>query len=166
MDSNINAYKVLKYMKVLVPVVAVGIVLTIVTFAITITNLVKINREFDETQISDTTTAISSTITTTTTTNPTTTGQPLPNDILDIYIRINDVMNHLQEFQKTATVGNGTRAINTVGFNGTLDYIIDTLRNHTNYNVTTSFSPVRLFSLLRNPILTSSINGTIRNYTY
>ncbi len=109
-------------MKVLIPVVAVGIVLTIVTFAITVTTLVKINREFDETQISDTTTAISSTITTTTTTtNPTTTGQPLPNDTLATYIRINDVMNHLQELQKIVTVGNGTRAINTVGFNGTLD---------------------------------------------
>jgi hypothetical protein len=76
-------------------------------------------------------------------------------------------MSHLQELQTIAnTSGNGNRAVNTIGFNNTLDYIIDTLKSYTNFNVTTSFFPVRQFILLRNPILVSSVNGTIRNRTY
>jgi hypothetical protein len=85
---------------------------------------------------------------------------------LATYISIGNVMNHLDELQRIATAGNGNRAVNTIGFNNTLDYIIDTLRNYTNYNVATSFFPVRQVILLRDPILVSSFNGTIRNHTY
>ena len=37
-------------MKILVPIVAVGIILTVVTFALTIAILVKVNKGFDENQ--------------------------------------------------------------------------------------------------------------------
>jgi hypothetical protein len=75
-------------------------------------------------------------------------------------------MNHLTELQRIATAENGTRAINTLGFNRTLDYITNTLANYTNYNVTKSFFPVRQFLLALNPIFISSINETIKNHTY
>jgi hypothetical protein len=81
-------------------------------------------------------------------------------------ITIQDVMRHLNELQNISTAENGTRAIHTSGFNRTLDYITNTLKANTNFNITTSFFPVREFVLARNPILLSSINGTIRNYTY
>jgi hypothetical protein len=170
MENNLIAYKSRNYMKVLLPIVGIGIVLTVVTFALTIVILVKVNKRFDEKQgdsIPATTSSTSSTPPSTnafsTTINPTTTltnqlvttstnqpvttstnqasttSQPSPSSILASSIRIEDVMNHLTELQRIATAENGTRAINTLGFNRTLDYITDTLANYTNYNVTKSF---------------------------
>jgi hypothetical protein len=190
MNKNITANKDRNYMKVLVPIVGVGIILTVVTFALTIAILVKVNKGFDENQNGGLQTTISSTIRTTalttipiTTTNSigttpattasittasqaSTTSQPSPNATLATSIRIEDVMNYLRELQYIATAESGTRAINTPGFNQTLDYIIETLTANTNYNVKKDFFPVRQFLLARNPIFTSSINGTIQNYTY
>ena len=80
--------------------------------------------------------------------------------------RIEEVMNHLNEFQRISNNANGTRAFNTVGFNQTLDYITNFLQANTNYRVTRSYFPVRNFALAGNPTLTSSINGQIRNYNY
>lgn len=172
MDSNISAYKALKYMKVLVPIVGIGIIFTIVTFAITIATLVRVNKGFDEIAVDGILTTISSTTSTTgqtnaptTTANPTT-SQPSPNQTFATYVRIEDAMRHRNELQRIATTENETRAIDTPGFNQTLDYIIDTLTTNTNYNVTKSFFPVRRFVLVRNPILISSVNGTIQNHTY
>jgi hypothetical protein len=75
-------------------------------------------------------------------------------------------MSHLNELQRIATASNGTRAINTPGFNGTLDYITNYLTANTNYKVTQSFFFVRDFAISTNPILISSINGVTKNYTY
>jgi hypothetical protein len=47
-------------------------------------------------------------------------------------IRITDVMGHLSELYRIAMMENGTRAINTRGFNRTLDYITDSLSSNTN----------------------------------
>jgi aminopeptidase Y len=152
MDSNRNAYRVLKYMKILVSIVVFGLILTIVIFAITVASLAKINKEFDAIPII--------TITTTAST------QLLSNATLAASINIDNAMNHLQELQRIANAGAGNRAVITIGFNNTLDYIIDTLKNHTNYNVTTKFFPVRQFVVLRAPTFISSINDTIQNHTY
>ncbi len=173
MDNNINVYKLIKCMKFLVPVVVIATLFTVATFAITIATLVKVNRELDQILVDGMTTTSSSAISTTvqtnaptTTANPITTTQPAPNETLATYIRIEDVMHHLIELQQIATAENQTRAIDTPGFNQTLDYIINTLNAHTNYNVIKSFFYLRQFTLVRNPILISSINGTIQNHTY
>jgi hypothetical protein len=80
MENNLIAYKSRNYMKVLLPIVGIGIVLTVVTFALTIVILVKVNKRFDEKQgdsIPATTSSTSSTPPSTnafsTTINPTTT---------------------------------------------------------------------------------------------
>ncbi|CAF3418968.1 unnamed protein product [Rotaria socialis] len=61
---------------------------------------------------------------------------------------------------------NVLRTVNTHGFNQTLNYITDYLSTNTNYKITKSFFPVRIFALVRNPILSSSIDGIIKNHTY
>ncbi len=81
-------------------------------------------------------------------------------------IRIDDVMKHLSEFYRIAIVENNTRAINTRGFNRTLDYITDYLSANTNYQISKTYFPIKTFRLASNPILSISINGTITNRTY
>jgi len=88
------------------------------------------------------------------------------NSILAESIRIGDVMNHLKELQRIGTANNGTRAAGTSGFNQTLDYITDTLAINTDYTVSKTFFPIRQFALASPPILISSIDGFIKNYTY
>jgi len=156
-------------MKCLVPIVAIVTVFTVATFAISIATLVRVN----EVLVDGTTTTSGSPISTTgstnaptTTASPITTTQPAPNETLATNIRFEDVMSYLTELQQIATAENQTRAYNTPGFNQTLDYITDTLNANTNYKVTKSFFYVRQFALVRNPILISSINGTIRNHTF
>ncbi|CAF4194055.1 unnamed protein product [Rotaria sp. Silwood2] len=75
-------------------------------------------------------------------------------------------MVHLRELQRLATANNRTRAVNTYGFNQTLDYITDYLSTNTNYRVKKTFFPVKNFALVRNPILLSSVDGIIKNHTY
>jgi lipopolysaccharide export LptBFGC system permease protein LptF len=80
MENNSSAYKSRNHMRVLLPIVGIGIVLTVVTFALAIVILVKVNKGFDEKQgdsIPATTSSTSSTPPSTnafsTTINPTTT---------------------------------------------------------------------------------------------
>jgi hypothetical protein len=80
--------------------------------------------------------------------------------------RIADVMGHLSEFYRIAMVENGTRAINTRGFNQTLDYITDYLSANTNYLIRKTYFPIRSFQLASNPILLTSSNSIIINRTY
>lgn len=82
------------------------------------------------------------------------------------FIKIDDVMGHLRELQKIADESNGTRAVSTIGFNRTLNYISNTLSTNTNFNVSTTFFPIRQFALNSNPIFISSIGGTEKNYTF
>jgi hypothetical protein len=79
---------------------------------------------------------------------------------------IADVMGHLSELYRIAMAENGTRAINTRGFNRTLDYITDYLSTNTNYRITKTYFPVKSFQLANDPILLISINGIITNRTY
>ncbi|CAF4298595.1 unnamed protein product [Rotaria sp. Silwood2] len=81
-------------------------------------------------------------------------------------IRISDAMKHLSEFYRIAVMENGTRSINTRGFNRTLDYITDYLSTNTNYHINKTYFHVKTFQLVNNPILFTSINGIITNRTY
>jgi aminopeptidase Y len=96
----------------------------------------------------------------------TTTPLPPYNPSLVTSIRIDDVMRHLQELQNLATASGGTRAVNTQGFNDTLDYIVNYLSIYTNFITKRSYFYLKDFALAKNPILVSSIDGVIRNYTY
>jgi hypothetical protein len=81
-------------------------------------------------------------------------------------IQIDEVINHLNALENIATSTNGNRAIRTVGFNRTLDYITDYLSSNTNLQVTKTFFNMRNFQLLRDPTLSSTINGVPRVHTY
>jgi hypothetical protein len=92
--------------------------------------------------------------------------QKSTDSILAASIHIEEVMSHLNELQRIATASNGTRAINTPGFNATLDFISNYLTANTNYNVTKTFFDVIATALVRSPILISAINNTKTNHTY
>jgi hypothetical protein len=82
-------------------------------------------------------------------------------------IRIEDLMSHLRQLQNIADESNGTRGINTRGFNETVNYIEKYLREQViSLKVMRETFQVRNFAISQNPILLSSINGTIKNYTY
>ncbi|CAF1469230.1 unnamed protein product [Rotaria sordida] len=78
-------------------------------------------------------------------------------------IQISDIMIHLNELQNIATNTGGNRAINTIGFNQTLDYINNYLSFHTNFKVATKYFYVKNFILASNSILITSINGVTVN---
>ena len=81
-------------------------------------------------------------------------------------IRMEEVMSHLNELQRIATASNNTRAINTPGFNGTLEYISNYLTANTNYKTTKTFFSVLTTNLVQHPVFSSVMNGTITNHTY
>jgi len=147
--------KNLRYTKIILPVLGIGIILGTIILALSITTLVKVDTKFHE--------IVDKAI------KPTTISKALQqssNSTLAASIRIEEVMSHLNELQRIAIASNGTRAVNTRGFNGTLDYITNYLIANTNYKITRSYFPVRDFALVSNPILVSSIDGVIKNYTY
>ncbi|CAF3789995.1 unnamed protein product [Rotaria sordida] len=74
-------------------------------------------------------------------------------------------MFHLKQLQTIADKNNGTRTLGTSGFKATLDYIETQLRSKTNFQIFKQefFVPVLVTS---NPILTSTIDGIDKNYTY
>ncbi|CAF0978208.1 unnamed protein product [Adineta ricciae] len=132
--------------KLTLAAIGVTIVLTIAVLGLAVATLIKVNQTIS-------------------TETATTTSASL-NSVLAESIRIQDVMGHLNELQRIATANNGNRAVSTSGFNQTLDYITNSLSIYTNYNVKTSFFTIRQFALVNNPILISSINGVVTNYTY
>lgn len=81
-------------------------------------------------------------------------------------IDIAEVLNHLQQFQEIADNSNGNRAVNTVGFNRTLDYIHGILESETNLKVTTDYFYIPIFELARDPEFSVTINGTLKSYRY
>jgi len=147
--------KTIRNTKLLVPILGVGIILGTVIFALSIATLVKVDKKFDEIVDNDKKLTISSKVL-----------QPSSDSTLPASIRIEEVMSHLHELQRIATASNGTRAINTPGFNATLDFISNYLTANTNYKVRKTFFFVRDFALTSNPILISSIGGVAKNYTY
>ncbi|UJR20277.1 hypothetical protein I4U23_023408 [Adineta vaga] len=81
-------------------------------------------------------------------------------------VKIDDLLKHLQELQYIADKSNGTRAIATAGFNGTLDYITSQLEQNTNLIIQRKYFTVRNYIVRGNPQLQSQINGNIVDYTY
>ncbi len=136
----------LTFRKLLILATGIGILLIVIIFALSMAILAKVNKESNQTQNDRTTPPI----------NPT----------LITSIRFEEVMSHLNALQRIPTASNGTRAINTSGFNQTLDYIVNYLTANTNYKVTKTSFFMRDFALTSNPILISSTNGVTKNYTY
>jgi hypothetical protein len=154
-ENTNNVFKVLRSTKFIIPTLGIGIVIAVIILALSIATLVKVNKQYEEIPVDDKRAKISSKIL-----------QLSSDSGLASSIRIEEVMSHLNELQRIATASNGTRAINTPGFNATLDFISNFLTANTNYKVTKSFFFVRDFALASNPILISSINGVTKNYTY
>lgn len=123
----------------------------IITFALAAATLGTVNKKFN---------SINDQITTTT-------SKTKLDSILAESIRIEDLMNHLRQLQRIADEFNGTRAINTRGFNETVNYIERYLKEQVmTLEVKREPFRIRNFAIAENPILLSSINGTIKNYTY
>ncbi|CAF1395782.1 unnamed protein product [Adineta ricciae] len=120
-----------------------------ITLALAAATLGTINKRFDS-------------LTVTTSTTQTKLNSPLAETI-----RIDDLVNHLRQLQRIANESNGNRAINTRGFNATVDYIYNYLQNQIGtLQVTRRTFNIRNFALAKNPILLSRIEGTEKNYTY
>jgi hypothetical protein len=151
-----NILNNLTFRKLLIIATGIVILLIIIIFALSIAIFVKLNEKSNQTENDPTKPSIS----------PTTTFQPATNQALVHSIRIEEAMSHLNQLQRIATASNGTRAINTPGFNATLDFISNYITVNTDYKITKSYFSVRDFALASNPILISSINGVTKNYTY
>ncbi|CAF0838016.1 unnamed protein product [Rotaria sordida] len=123
----------------------------IITVALTAATLGTLNKRFDS--------IVSPPISTT--------NKPKLNSILAETIRIEDLMTHLRQLQRIADEYNGTRAINTRGFNETVNYIEKYLKEQGNgLKVMRETFQIRNFAIATDPILLSLINGTEKNYTY
>ncbi|CAF3721431.1 unnamed protein product [Rotaria socialis] len=151
-DSNIN--KTMKYAKFILPILGISLILGTVVIALSIATLVKVNKKADEILYNSEKTIITSKA-----------AQP-SESTLAASIRIDEVMTYLNELQRIATASNGTRAVNTHGFNATLDYIVNYLTANTNYKVNKNYFYVRDFEIGSNPTLSSSINGVHKSYNY
>jgi hypothetical protein len=81
-------------------------------------------------------------------------------------IKIDDLMKHLEQLQVFADRSNGTRAIGTSGFNDTLDYITDQLKQNTNLIIQHQYFTVRNYIIQGTPQLQTQINGNITNHVY
>lgn len=66
-------------------------------------------------------------------------------------VRIEDLMEHLEQFQKFAQAANNNRAMGTKGFNDTVSYIKEYLNKNTNLRVWKESFPVRNFSVEGTP---------------
>ena len=154
-DVTNETLKSIRRRKFILPILGIGIAIAVTVLALSITTLVKVNSEFKEISINDKRPMVSAKAL-----------QQLSDSTLASSIRIEEVMTYLNELQRIATAFNGTRAINTPGFNATLDYITNYLTANTNYKITKSTFFVTPRGLAVRPILMSSINGTITNHTY
>jgi aminopeptidase Y len=81
-------------------------------------------------------------------------------------IQIDEVMAHLNALENIAITTSGNRAVRTLGFNRTLDYITNYLTENTNFRVSKTFFDIRSSRLLRNPTLSSTIDGIVKTHTY
>jgi hypothetical protein len=133
-----------KRIKFLLPLIGIGIFLILATLALAAATLGIVNNRLKET---------------------TTNKQSLNSEYAES-IKIFDIMTYLKELQRIATNANGTRAVNTPGFNQTLDYIYFYLSSYTNFKVNITYFYLRNFILGGNPTLLTSINGDIKNRTF
>ena len=97
-------------------------------------------------------------------TTPITTSQPAT---LSAKIQVEEAMEHLRALETlAASTTGGNRAVNTPGFDKTLNYIITTLRDQTNFRVNTSTFFLRNFMIGADPVLVISIDGTTQSLTF
>lgn len=121
----------------------------IVTLAIAAATLGTLNKRFDSINSKSSASRLDS-------------NSPLANSI-----RLEDLMNHLRQLQRIADESNGTRAINTRGFNETVNYIENYLKEQVSeLKLMRQTLMLRNFAIDSDPILLTSTNGTIKNYTY
>jgi aminopeptidase Y len=136
----------------LVIVIGVLALFGIVTFALAAATLGTLNKQYGE--IKD----IISGLTTT---------QPSLNSILVQSVRIEDLMNHLDQLQRIASSSGNTRAIGTSGFQGTLDYIENYLVNNApELNVFRQSFLIKNFTVRGSPTLILSVNGSNIPFIY
>ena len=154
-EAKNKLLKCVQQKKVTIPIASIGIVIGTIVLAITLTTIVKNNKQSHE---------IRGNVKRSTTNSKAL--QQLSGSVLADSIHVEEVMSYLNELQRIATVNSGTRAINTPGFNATLDYITNYLTANTNYKVTKAFFSVSSTRLARSPILVSSINNSITNHTF
>ncbi|CAF3716031.1 unnamed protein product [Rotaria sp. Silwood1] len=81
-------------------------------------------------------------------------------------IKIDDLMHHLEQLQVIADQSNGTRAIGTRGFDGTLDYITEQLEQNTNLIVRHEYFTLKNCAVQGTPQLQSQINGFIEDHIH
>ena len=81
-------------------------------------------------------------------------------------IKIDDLMKHLKQLQAIADQSNGTRAIGTRGFNGTLDYITDQLTQNTDLVIRHEYFTVPKCVVQGKPRLQSQIDGLVNDHAY
>lgn len=75
-----------------------------------------------------------------------------------------NVMHHLREFQKIADEHNGSRSPEN-GYNATVDYVVATLRNYTQYDVTVQPFTIEAFKVDGTPVLQQQKPSSVK-YTY
>ncbi|CAF3399331.1 unnamed protein product, partial [Rotaria sp. Silwood2] len=75
-------------------------------------------------------------------------------------------MKHLEQLQIIADQNNGTRAIATGGFNGTLDYITSQLEQNTKLIIQHLYFTVQNYFIQGTPQLQTQINGNLTSPIY
>lgn len=156
---------VTKRLKLLFLCLIVAVFLIVVTMALSAATLGTVVERL-KTTITPTTSSTESTRSSTVPVITTTTSQSSLGLSLADSIQISDVMTHLQQLQNLATNTNGNRAVNTQGYNQTLDYITNYLSLHTNFQVQRAYFYLRNFVINSNLFLLTSVNGTEKNRTY
>ena len=81
-------------------------------------------------------------------------------------IKVEDLMKHLEQLQVIADRSNGTRAIATAGFNGTLDYVTQQLQQNTDFTIRHQYFTVKNYIVQGTPQLVAEINGVPQGFTY
>ena len=134
--------------------IALGIVTLfgIITFALAAATLGTLNKRFSN--IEDKFADLSSVLITTT-------SAPNLTSTLAEHVQIEDLMGHLLEFERLANAAGRTRAIATKGFEDTLNYIENYLKNNAkNLLAFREKFPVKNFSISGTPKFSYSIDGT------
>ncbi|CAF1513796.1 unnamed protein product, partial [Didymodactylos carnosus] len=76
------------------------------------------------------------------------------------------LLEHLNQLQIIATNSGGTRAVGTIGFDRTIDYIYDYLTTHTNLEVKYEYFTLTNYRIDGIPTFISNINGKKTANTY
>ena len=165
-------------MRLLIALGVIGL-FGIITFALSAATLGTLNKRLDTiekklTQAAIVTTASTQSTTTATNTSTvsaqsttTTTTRPSLNAILAEAIRIEEVMSHLNALQSIANSTGNTRAIGTPGFERTLDYIENYLKNNiSGLNVSRQEFMVKNFTVSGTPTLITFGDSLNKTFIY